>query len=315
MSVVLNITLPIFVVILAGYLAAWRGFIEAPGVRGLTSFVYYFALPLMLFHIFANAPITQQFNGPYVVAFAVVAVIIHLGGLAVARWIFKSGWSEQAIQGVAVSFGNTMFIALPIAIGLFGDAGALPVLLAVIVENGIIMPFTIVLLEIGRAGPGAGGRAVAQAIVAGGRAVVMSPIIVPVFLGAAVAGAGLQVPDPVNSFIAFVRGATVPAALFALGATLYGRSLTERARETVFVIAAKLFVYPAAVFVALTIWLPDLDPMWRAGAVLAAAVPTGNNVFLVASQYNVFIQRASTAVFATTVVSVVTISVLVLVFS
>ena len=56
----------------------------------------------MLFHIFANAPITQQFNGAYVIAFAVVAVAVHLGDLAVARWVSASATAPVVFNAVPV---------------------------------------------------------------------------------------------------------------------------------------------------------------------------------------------------------------------
>lgn len=59
MPLILTITLPIFVLIFAGYVSARRGLIDQGGIRGLTGFVFYFALPLMLFHNLATAPVWQ----------------------------------------------------------------------------------------------------------------------------------------------------------------------------------------------------------------------------------------------------------------
>jgi predicted permease len=304
---ILTIILPIFVVILAGYLSAWRDLVDGPGVRGLTGFVYYFALPLTLFHIFANAPVAEEFNGTFVLTYFAVGLAVHLTGLFVARWLFRCTWSEQAIQGIAVSFGNTVFIALPIVTGLFGAAASLPLLMAVTVENGILMPFSIALLEIERAGRGAVFQATKVAL----GAILRSPIIMPVLMGAGVALLGIEVPAILDGIMKLVRGATVPCALFALGATLAGLPLAERLRETVFMVALKLVAYPAAVYLTMLVLLPDLDPVWRAVAVISAAVPIGANVYLVADRYEAYVQRASTAILASTVLSVVTVSALV----
>jgi predicted permease len=304
---ILTITLPIFVVILAGYLSAWRGLIDGPGIRGLTGFVFYFALPLTLFHIFATAPVAEGFNGTFVLVYFAVGLIVHLTGLFVAKWLFGCTWPEQAIQGIAVSFGNTVFIALPITTGLFGEAASLPLLMAVIVENGVLMPFTIALLEIERAGRGA----VLQATKVALGAILRSPIVVSVLLGAGAVLLGIEVPAILDGIMKLVRGATVPCALFALGATLAGLPLTERLRETGFMVTMKLVAYPAAVYLAMLLLLPELDPVWRAVAVISAAVPIGANVYLIADRYQAYVQRASTAILASTVLSVVTVSALV----
>lgn len=310
MLLLITITLPLFVVILAGYLIAWRGLIDAAGIRGLTGFVYYFALPLTLFHLYAQAPV-EQFDGGYVAIILATGLAIHLTGLFSARWLFGCSWPEQSIQGIAVSFGNTVFIALPIVTGLFGEAATLPMLLAIAVENAMLMPFTVALLEIQKT-----GRVdLASAASGAARAILSNPIVLPLFPGAAIALLGWQLPTVVDESIGLIRGATVPCALFALGATLAGMPLTEKMRETVFMVAVKLFAYPALMFLALTVLAPDLDPVWRAVATISAATPMGANVYLIAVRYDAYVRRASAAVLFSTLCSIITVSALALLLS
>ena len=307
MPLIVTITLPLFVLILAGYLSARRGLIDKAGIRGLTGFVFYFALPLTLFHSLANAPVAEAFDGRFVLVYAAAGLAVHLSGLFTARWLFKCTLSEQSIQGIAVSFGNTVFIALPITTGLFGEAANLPMAIAITVENAVLMPLTIALLEIDRAGRGA----VLQASLAALKAVLRNPVVMSVLLGAATALLGIKLPAILDGIVVLVRGANVPCALFAMGATLAGLPMSERKRETSFMVVMKLFAYPALVYLFMSLVLPDLDPVWRAVAVIAAAVPMGASVYLVAAQYEAYVHRASTAVLASTVLSVITVSALV----
>jgi hypothetical protein len=175
MLLIFTITLPLFVLVLAVYLSAWRG---------LTGFVFYFALPLMLFYNHANAPIAAKFNSIYALAYLGSGLTVHLAGFFISRWLFKCDWSERAIQGIAVSFGNTVFIALPITNDLFGEAANLPLATAITIENGILMPFTIALLEIGKAGHGAIWQASGEAV----KAILRNPIVMSVLLGSGDAG-------------------------------------------------------------------------------------------------------------------------------
>ncbi len=309
MTIVLTITLPLFVLILAGYVMAWRGVIDGPGIKGLTSFVYYIALPLMLFHLFANAPVREAFDGRYVLIYLAIGVSLYFTGFAAARWLFGCSWQEQAVHGFGTSFGNTVFIALPVATGLFGKAANLPILLAISVENGLLLPLAIALLEFGRAREGA----LLQALTAALAAILKSPVVMPVILGAAVAVSGLKLPVLADGIIELVRGATVPCALFALGATLAGLPLSERFRETAFMVVMKLVAFPVLVYIAMTVFLPDLDPVWRACAAIAAAGPMGANVYLIAMRYEAYVARASTGILISTTLSVVTITALALI--
>jgi predicted permease len=307
---ILTVTIPIFTVMLAGYFSARRGLIGPAGIQAFTGFVFYFALPLMLFHNLANAPVAEQFNAAYVAAYALAGLILFGFGMAVARFGFGCNWPEQTVQGLGVSLGHTVFITIPIASALYGKASNLPVALLIAVEMGMTVPLAVLLLEIGQ-GEGAAWR---KAAWAGIKSALASPIILSILLGAGFALMNIELPVVLDGVVGLVRGATVPCALYAIGASLAGLPLTERMRETSFIALAKLFVYPAAVFALMSL-VPDLDPAWRNIAVIAAATPVGVSVYLVASTYNAYQARVSTATLASTVISVITLSALVAIFS
>ncbi|NKB60406.1 MAG: hypothetical protein GKS00_29210 [Alphaproteobacteria bacterium] len=281
--------------------------IDRPGIQGLNGFVFYFTLPLMLFHTMATAPLRENFDGAFVLACLTAAVAVHLTGMAIARWVFKRSLTEQAIQGIACSFGNTVFIALPIATELFGPAAALPMALLITIENGIIMPFTVALIEIERVDRGALWRVPLAALTA----ILRNPIVMSVLLGATVAMFDIDLPSLLDGLVVLVKGATVPCALFAMGATLAGLPLSERVWETSLLVTLKLFAYPVFMFAAMAL-LPDVDPVWRSVAVLSAAMPMGANVYLIAARYKTYEARSSTAVLLSTMCSVVTVSFLAL---
>ncbi len=281
--------------------------IDQPGIQGLNGFVFYFTLPLMLFHNMATAPLRENFDGSFVLTCLAAAITVHLTGMAAARWIFGRTLTEQAIQGIACSFGNTVFIALPIATELFGAEAALPMALLITIENGIIMPFTVALIEIERVDRSQLWRVPLTALTA----VLRNPVVMSVLIGAAVALLDLDLPALLNGLVVLVKGATVPCALFAMGATLAGLPISERIWETSFLVMLKLFAYPLFMFLAMSL-LPDVDPVWRSVAVLSAAMPMGANVYLIAARYGVYEARSSTAVLLSTMCSVITVSFLAL---
>lgn len=57
-----------------------------------------------------------------------------------------------------------------------------------------------------------------------------------------------------------------------------------------------------------SLFLPDLDPVWRAVAVISAAVPMGADVYFVAVRSGSCVERESTAVLGSTILSVVTVT-------
>ncbi len=305
MWLVLTITLPLFFVILAGFLTARQGLIDAAGIKGITGFVFYFALPLMLFYLMATSPLAERFDPRFFLGYLGLALAFHGLAMALTRWGFGCRLNEQAIGGFACCFGNNVFIGLPIALSLFGPEAALPMALLIVIEGGFVMPYTVALLEISRAPAGRQWRAVVPA----GVAVLRNPIVMAAFLGAGAALVGLPLPNLFVGLVELVRGAAVPCALFALGASLAGFPLSEKVAETAALVTVKLLIFPVVVF-AVTGLIPDLDPDWRKMAVLAAAMPIGANVYLLANRYESYVARASTATLTSTAVSVVTVTVL-----
>ena len=57
MNALLNITLPVFGIIFCGYLAARLKILGPQSSEALNAFVYYFALPAILFVFVARAPV------------------------------------------------------------------------------------------------------------------------------------------------------------------------------------------------------------------------------------------------------------------
>ncbi len=70
----------------------------------------------------------------------------------------------------------------------------------------------------------------------------------------------------------------------------------------------KLILHPVLMY-GLLVWLvPDLDPVWLYSAVLLATLPTATNVFVLAEQYGVWQERASSTIVISTLLAMVTVT-------
>lgn len=303
MGAVLSITLPLFLVIAVGYLAQRAALFPAPALKGLTTFVFYFALPALLFRTMLAAPLKDAFAADFVLAYVLAGAFAFLAGAGIAAWSFRLDLGDAAIQGMAATFGNVVFIALPIVATTFGPAATQQVAVLLVFENAMLIPGAIVLLELARRQPAAFWRLAARLL---GR-LASNPVILAVATGASANLAGLDLPEAIDAMARLLGAAAVPGALFALGATLASQPLASRLPETGFMAATKLFLHPAAVYVA-TSFVPGLDPSFRAAAVLAAAMPVGINVYLLAQQYGRSAKPASSAVLFSHVAALPTIS-------
>ena len=117
----------------------------------------------------------------------------------------------------------------------------------------------------------------------------------------------VQLPEAADKMVTWLSGAAAPCALFTLGVTVALRPLGRLPREVPKLVFIKLVLHPLIVWVLLSA-LGDFGPTWTYAAIVMAALPPALNLFVIASQYNVGIERAFACVLVGTLVSMVTLT-------
>jgi predicted permease len=135
----------------------------------------------------------------------------------------------------------------------------------------------------------------------------LHPLIVASYCGALVAALHIQPPIAVDSMLQFLQSAAAPVALFALGVTVALRPFKRVPWEVPGMILVKLVIHPL-IASGLLVLLGPFPEGWAATALLLASLPPALNVFVIARQYDTWIEQASTAVLLGTFVSVVTLT-------
>ncbi len=139
-----------------------------------------------------------------------------------------------------------------------------------------------------------------------GLGLLKNPMVVSMVLGLSWSATGAALPTPVNAFVTLLGDAATPGALFAIGASLAGKS-TERLEVALWLSFCKLILHPAFVAIA-AIFLFPLDPYSAGVIIAAAALPVAGNVYMLAQHFNVAPQRVSAAILVSTAISIVTVS-------
>jgi malonate transporter and related proteins len=139
------------------------------------------------------------------------------------------------------------------------------------------------------------------------RRIATNPLMVASAFGFLSAAMNFQPPIALDRLLQFLQGASAPCALFALGVTVAMESSERMAREVPFLVAIKLVLHPAIVLTMMILLGPFQD-LWVYTAVLMAALPPALNVFVFASQYDVWVPQASSSILLGTVASVITLT-------
>ncbi|MGB3683055.1 MAG: AEC family transporter [Rubrobacteraceae bacterium] len=305
METILNTALPFFALIFCGYGAGRFGLLSPAAVSGINSFVFYFALPVFIFNLMATAPLADVLNVKFMAVYLGVGLAVYAASAVSGRLLFDTRLGESAIQGASAVLGNTGYMGLPLVAAAFGQEAAIPLLLGLTLEASVIIPLTIAIIESDK---GFGGQWT-ELVSTVSSSLVRNPLIVSIFAGVLVSALSLPLPTPIANFTDLLGNAAGPSALFALGATLASFPLSTGLRQTSYMSAFKLFVHPTVMWLAMT-QVFTIDPLWATVAILGASLPVAANVFILARQYDTHLERASSAILLSTMISVITVSTL-----
>jgi len=289
-------TLPFFALIGLGWAAGRLRFFPPEATAWLTKFVFYFALSAMLFRFTATLPIEELFDPAFFAAYLTASIAVWALGFAVAK-LRARPLAEAAMEAHTAMTGNTGFLGVPMLVVLLGPKAAGPVLMVLAAD--MIVFSTLITLIVTYAQHGR----VALAPLALGLA--KNPMIVSMVAGLAWALLHLPMPGPLEEFMKILGGAATPGALFAIGASLVGRS-AETLGPALWLSGAKLVLHPLAVAVAAFLIFP-VEPFAAGVMVAAAALPVAGNVYILAAHFGVAPQRVSTAILISTAVSILSI--------
>jgi malonate transporter and related proteins len=308
MQSILNSALPFFALIFCGYGAGRLRLLDETAAAGVNTFVFYFALPAFLFGLMSSSPIGEVVNVPFIGAYVTASLALFALTALVGHRLFEIGRAEAAVQGLAAVLANTGYMGIPLISAVFGREAAVPIVVGLTLDGVLMIPLGIVIIESSK------GRAegLNQTALTTFSALARNPLILSIFAGLAVSTAGLSPPTPLANFLDLLGGTAGPCALFALGATLAGRTVAGGTAEISYMTFMKLALHPAALFITTTV-IFAVDSPWATAALLGAALPIAANVFIVARQYDVYVARTSGAILVSTAVSMISVSALLLV--
>jgi len=314
MPTVFTIVLPIFGLIALGVIGGRSRLFPESAVNGLNNFVLYVAVPALLFRTIVRAEPLEHLHLDVAYAYYLGSFAMLGAAMLFGRGVFQLRDGEQASFAMGSMFSNTSLLGIPLVFAAFGEAGLVPLMVIITFHSLVFSTIFFTLHDLGKAGVGgkAGGWAGTARIA--GRSIVTNPVIIAIVVGFAWSTLGLGLPGPASAIIDMLADATIPTALFALGAVLAGFKVAGNVAQASTMAGFKLFLHPLVVFlVARTLF--DLSDIELAVVTLIAALPGGMMVFLIAQSYGVYVARAASSLVLGTAGALVTISVLLAMFA
>jgi hypothetical protein len=296
---VLNLILPVFAVMVTGYLFARLGIFPESVGGVLIQFVYFVAIPALLFVVIAQENIESLLNWPFIAVYGGCVLALFLLIIFAAHF-----WREMSLASAAmlatISVGsNTAIIGLPLLHSLFGHK----IVVFAAITNIIVVALFLVQVFVLEAAAAKDSDNKGSTLVHLKNAL-LNPIILSVVLGVAYAILPFSLPTLITDYMELLGAALTPCALFAIGMSIKPDAVLKSGAMIIFASSVKLLILPALVFAAARII--GLDPLMAITAVVAAAVPTAKSEFILAKQYHQSEELVAGTVSVTTAVSIVT---------
>lgn len=297
---------PLFALIALGYISGRLRKIPVEGLAWLNFFVVYISLPALFFLLLSQTPIEEFYHVDFLTRTTLGTLAIFVLCFLISRWLRRESIEVSTIQGFSGAYGNIGYLGPPIAIAAFGPEAAVPVALIFSLDN--TMHFTVAPLLMAVGGKQKPGRLkLALSII---RNIATHPFIIATIAGMLGAWYQYVPPVPIETILSMLSGAAAPCALFAMGVTAAMRPLKRIPVELNYLVPIKLLIHPLLMYLLVSS-LEDVPAHWLYSAVLMAALPSATNVFVLAQQYNVWVERALSTVIISTLLSIVTVTVVI----
>lgn len=266
----LNSTMPLFMIMVLGYLLFKKGFLTEAFITVANRFVYNVTLPVMLFRDLAEMDIRSSFDAKYVgfCAFATISSILVI-------WLFCHlllkdkqiiGEFVQACYRSSAAILGTAFI-----LNIYGTSGMSGMMILGSVPLYNIFAVLILTLE----SPEGKGRSVSLSSKLRDSLIKITrnPTLIAIAFGILASILHLPIPVMFSKAMSSLGSMTSPLALLAIGAGFRGSAALAKIKPTIAASVIKLLVLPG-VFLPLAVKLGFLDQKLVALLVMLGSITT-----------------------------------------
>ncbi len=302
MGDVFLIIAPVFLIMLVGFGLGKTRLFPAGSSGILIAFVWYVAIPALMFRSVAPATLPQADELLLVLGYYSALLALYALAVLVSRFVFKLSAAEQGVFALSSCFANGGFIGIPILEGAFGTEGVRLLLVILSFHSLTLLTITTIIAE--RANRTPGGPGVMRKTVA---SLGQNPLLLALVSGLSWSALGLPFPEWLDRVLALPAQSAAPTGLFAAGVAIAGFKIAGDMKQAMIAVAFKLMLLPMLVF-TMTYFVLSLPDLWVGVATLTAALPTGMVAYTFGEQYGIGSRRAATTVVVSTAGSLLTLS-------
>ena len=296
---VFSTIIPIFAVVILGFMARKKGFMPPAFLDPANRIVYYLAIPALIFRSVSKASFLTEFNVTVLLVTLSAALMAYLGAWIIGRF---TRWPPARI-GTFIqcsAHGNLGYIGIPVAFYFIGQSGLAKA--SILAGFLMIMQNTLSVLalqahSVEEADTGKKIRDVAQKLI-------HNPIIMSAAAGMLVSLFQIPLPGVFQRFLDILSGLAPPMSLLLIGAALSLQVMRKNLLSVLGSVAIKVLVLPVTGLI-LFLMLDVRGEEYLPGLILLAT-PTATVAYVMAKEMHGDDQFAVAAISTSTIVSAFT---------
>lgn len=285
----------IAIIIGLGWLLAHLRVLDMTTQAVLARLSFYVATPALMVTVLSRADVAQVFSRSLLATALGVAVAGGIA-LALARLVWRDDLGDTVVTMLSSAYVNAGNLGIPIASYVLGDAAFVaPTLLLQLL---LLQPLALTVLD---HATGRQGFSVRRALTRP----FVNPLTIGSIIGLILSITHTQLPSLVADPLALVAGMAVPGMLLAYGISLrLGPKFGAGAGSEIGVLSVlKLVVQPLAAYLAGRFAF-GLDDTALLAVTTLSALPTAQNIFIIASRYERGTVVARDTIFVTTLLCI-----------
>lgn len=236
----LNATVPIFLVMVFGWILMKKELFTKDFAAIADKYVFKVALPLLLFKDIATADIRQSFDWKFVIFCAAVTTVMFMGVWALTSIFMKDKSMVGAFSQASVR-GSGAILGIAFVENIYGNSGMAPLMIVSAIPLYNI--YSVIILTFGSKNRKKDGNLVKTTI----KNVITNPIILGILAGMPFSFFNITIPEIPLKVISNVAVTATPIALLMIGAEFEGRKALAKIKPTIIATFIKLVLLPVLI--------------------------------------------------------------------
>lgn len=301
----LNATVPVFVVIVAGYLLKRIGWINEGFIKASNKINFTITLPALLIQDMMNTDFMQEFDIIYVLYCAVVSSLCFFGTWILAKLFMR----DKTIVGefVQASYrSSAAVLGAAFVLNIYGDTGMVPLMIIGAVPLYNIYAVLVLTAECPQKGT-KHGKTMKTTL----KGIATNPIIISIVIGVLLSVFRVDFPKMADNTISNFAKMSTPLALLAIGGSFeFGKAVSKI--KPAFAAAFLKLIGWAVIFLPLAVWLGYRDEKLMALVIMLAS-PATPSCYIMAKSMKSEGTLTSSVIVLTTMCSAFTITAIIFV--